>query len=122
MTYDAACSDESLFTYLKTLSPAALDLELRALTTLPALTVFANALSQRLRSRCDFEAVQALIGAFTRMHGEVIVENANADDDEGRELEEAVESLLEVQKAEIARLRELVASSVGALGFVRDVL
>jgi uncharacterized protein YicC (UPF0701 family) len=56
------------------------------------------------------------------MHGEVIVENANADDDEGRDLEEAVESLLEAQRSEGARLRELVASSVGALGFVRDVL
>ena len=114
--------DESLFTYLKSLSPAALDLELRALTTLPALTVFANALARRLRSRRDFEAVQALVGVFTRMHGEVIVENANADDEEGRELEEAVESLLEAQKTESARLLELVASSVGALGFVRDVL
>lgn len=92
------------------------------MATLPALAVFANALAQRLRSRRDFEAVQALVGVFTRMHGEVIVENANGDDEDGRALEEAVSSLLEAQKSESARLLELVSSSMGALGFVRDVL
>ena len=111
-----------MFTYLKALSPAAFDLELRALTTLPALTIFTNALAQRLRTRRDFEAVQALVGTFMRMHGEVIVENANADSEEGRELEGVIELLLETQRTESSRVLDLVASSFGALSFVRDII
>ena len=44
---------------MKTLSPAAIDLELRSLVTLDDQRLFLTALIQRLRSHRDFEAVQA---------------------------------------------------------------
>uniref|UniRef100_A0A0W0EUF7 Uncharacterized protein n=1 Tax=Moniliophthora roreri TaxID=221103 RepID=A0A0W0EUF7_MONRR len=51
---------ESFFSYVKTLSPAALDLEVRSLVTLESRRNFLNALTQRLTSHQDFEAVQTL--------------------------------------------------------------
>jgi len=72
------------------------------------------ALTQRLRSRRDFEAVQAYQNVFLRIHGEVLVANP--------ELLEAMEELLSVQKVESERVLDLVASSLGTLDFVREVL
>jgi len=58
--------DENFFNYAKTLSPAALELELRSLVTIDDLSLFINALSRRLLSHRDFEAVQALQAVFLR--------------------------------------------------------
>lgn len=100
---------------MKTLTPAAIDLELRSLGgSLEGLRILLNALSRRLRSHRDFEAVQALIGAALQMHGEVFVENV--------ELCGAMEGLREVQRGESQRTLDLISASLGALSFVRDVL
>jgi len=48
------------------------------------------------------------------MHGDVIVANT--------ELQSDLEELLGVQRNESQRVLELIASSLGALGFVRDTL
>ncbi|PPQ86912.1 hypothetical protein CVT25_009798 [Psilocybe cyanescens] len=105
---------ESFFTHAKHLSPAALDLELRSLSTLPSLALLLHALAQRLRAHRDFEAVQAMQGVFLRAHGDVLVANA--------EMRAALEEMREVQRRESARVLELIASSLGTLGFVRDTL
>ncbi|KDQ61049.1 hypothetical protein JAAARDRAFT_152054 [Jaapia argillacea MUCL 33604] len=105
---------ESFFTYTKSLSPAAIDLELRSLTSLSSLRLFLNALLQRLLSHRDFEAVQTLLAVFLRMHGEVFVA--------GVELKGDLERLLEVQKRETERVGELIDSCLGILAFVRDTL
>jgi U3 small nucleolar RNA-associated protein 21 len=89
-------------------------LELRSLVTLDNLRTFINALTRRLLSHRDFEAVQAFENVFLRVHADVIV--ANLD------LQCELNNLMEVQKKESQRVLELIASSLGTLGFVRDTL
>ena len=96
------------------LTPAAIDLELRSLVTLESQNLFLNALARRLQTKKDFEAVQAFMNVFLRLHGEVLIENP--------ELRQGMEALREVQQAESSHLMELVASSLGTLAFVRDIL
>ncbi|KAJ7097769.1 Utp21 specific WD40 associated putative domain-containing protein [Mycena belliarum] len=105
---------ESFFNFAKTLSPAAIDLELRSLVMLDSLRTFIVALRQRLVSHRDFEAVQTFQSVFLRMHAEVIVENP--------ELQDELESLMQAQRKESERILELIASSLGTLGFVRETL
>ncbi|KAG5644038.1 hypothetical protein DXG03_009190 [Asterophora parasitica] len=105
---------ESFFVFAKSLSPAALDLEIRSLLTLESLGVFINALRRRLLSHRDFEAVQALHSVLLNVHGDVLVENV--------ELQQSLEELLVVQKKESQRVLDLIASSLGTLAFVRDTL
>ncbi|THH13858.1 hypothetical protein EW146_g6403 [Bondarzewia mesenterica] len=105
---------ELFFSYTKALSPAAIDLELRSLVTLDALQLFLHALTQRLRSHRDFEAVQTYLNVFLRMHGDVLIANV--------EVRRDLETLLEIQKRESDRVLELIASSLGTLAFVRDTL
>jgi U3 small nucleolar RNA-associated protein 21 len=107
-------ADESFFNYAKMLSPAALDLELRSLVTLANLSLFMNALRQRLLSHRDFEAVQAMQNVFIKMHGDVLIANP--------EMRRDLERLSAVQEKESERVLELIASSLGTLGFVRDTL
>jgi U3 small nucleolar RNA-associated protein 21 len=99
---------------VKTLSPAAVDLELRSLVTLDQLRLFLHALIGRLRSRRDFEAVQTLQNVFLRMHGETIVAN--------EELRPTLHALNQIQRQESEKVLELLASSLGTLGFIRDVM
>lgn len=106
--------DEDFFAYAKTLSPAAVDLELRSLVTLDDFSMFLAALTSRLKSHRDFEAVQTYQSVFLRMHGDVIVANF--------ELQQEVETLQAVQRKECEKLLELLASSMGTLGFVRDTM
>lgn len=111
---DCDTSDEGFYSYVKTLSPAAIDLEIRALVTLEAQQLFLVALIQRLRSHRDFEAVQAFQNVFLRLHGDVLVANS--------ELLDAMERLQGVQRVESERVMELLAASLGTLGFVKDTL
>lgn len=105
------CLDETFFNYMKKLSPASIDLELRSLVSLEDLQAFLNALTGRLASHRDFEAVQAFLKVFTNIHAEVIVENP--------ELVESLRQLSDTHKEESSRVLELVACSLGTLGFVR---
>ncbi|KAK7054659.1 rRNA-processing protein utp21 [Paramarasmius palmivorus] len=105
---------EAFFSHAKALSPAALDLEIRSLVTLEHLRRFINALTQRLASHQDFEAVQSLQKVFLRMHADEIMSNV--------ELEGDLERLMVVQRKESRRVIELVTSSLGTLGFVRDTM
>lgn len=104
--------DETLFSYAKTLSPAAIDLELRTLVSLDHLRLFMHALTRRLRSRRDFEAVQTFQHVFLRMHSDVIIAND--------ELSEALQELKAAQEQESVRVLELITSGLGVLSFVRD--
>jgi len=51
---------------------------------------------------------------FLRMHGDILIANS--------EMRLELEKLAEVQRKESQRVLELVASSLGTLGFVRDTL
>lgn len=106
--------DEDFFSFAKSLTPSAIDLELRSLTTLDSLRVFINALTRRLLSHRDFEAVQAFQNVFLHMHADVIIANV--------ELRQELGCLVEAQRKESERVLELIASSLGILGFVRDTV
>jgi U3 small nucleolar RNA-associated protein 21 len=108
-------TDEAFFAYIKMLSPAAIDLELRSLNSLESLSLFLSALTQRLRSHRDFEAVQTFLNVFLRIHGEVLVENRI-------ELRESLQSLLETQRAESGRVVDQISAALGTLGFVRNAV
>jgi U3 small nucleolar RNA-associated protein 21 len=73
-----------------------------------------HALTQRLKSRRDFEAVEAFLKAFLQMHSEVLIANS--------ELQGAMEEVSQVHRKESQRVLELITSSLGTLGFVRDTL
>ena len=107
---------------MKTLSPAAVDLELRTLADAPAtgsyLATFLNALAARLRTHRDFEAVQTFLAVFLRLQGGSIVESGVEDGTD--EVQSALERIAEVQGTESDRVLELVSSSLGTLSFVRD--
>ena len=76
--------------------------------------LFLTALIQRLRSHRDFEAVQAFQAVFLRINGEVLIAN--------EELKVDLVRLQQVQKTESERMIDLLASSLGTLGFVRDTM
>ena len=82
------------------------------MNTLETLTLFISALTQRLHSHRDFEAVQTYLNVFLRIHGEMLVENA--------ELREPLQSLLEMQKVESGRVVDQISAALGTLEFVRD--
>jgi U3 small nucleolar RNA-associated protein 21 len=106
--------DEAFFTFAKSLSPAAADLEIRSLVTVQDLSIFLCALSQRLKSRRDFEAVQTYLNVFLRMHGEMLVSKP--------ELRNDLDAFLSLQRQESSRLLDSISSCLGTLAFVRDAL
>ncbi|KAL1735373.1 Utp21 specific WD40 associated putative domain-containing protein [Schizophyllum commune] len=107
-------SYDPLFTLIKTLSPPALDAELRSMTAPAHQARLLRALTQRLRARRDFEAVQAVMGVVLRIWGESLVGSATPAD--------ALAELREVQAKESERVLGLVAASLGTLGFIRETL
>ncbi|KAI4517151.1 WD40 repeat-like protein [Schizophyllum commune Loenen D] len=130
-------SYDPLFTLIKTLSPPALDAELRSMTAPAHQARLLRALTQRLRARRDFEAVQAVMGVVLRIWGESLVGSATPAswnvrapldggpmhvDDEAEELKDALAELREVQAKESERVLGLVAASLGTLGFIRETL
>lgn len=58
--------------------------------------------------------MQAFQNVFLTIHGDVLAANSEVRDE--------LERLVEVQKKESERVLELLASSLGTLGFVRDVV
>ncbi|EJU00815.1 Utp21-domain-containing protein [Dacryopinax primogenitus] len=104
---------ELFFNYVKALSPAAIDLELRSLSSTKHLVLFIHALTQRLSTHRDFEAVQTFVDVFLRIHGDVLIVN--------EETMGPLQELAEVQKRESERVLELITSSLGTLSFVRQV-
>ncbi|KZT33578.1 WD40 repeat-like protein [Sistotremastrum suecicum HHB10207 ss-3] len=109
---DAEGNYDAFFDYIKNLSPAAIDLELRSLVSLDDISTFMAAIERRLISHRDFELVQTLLNVFLRMHGELLVENV--------ELKDKLVELMDVQMKKSGKLLELIASSLGTLGFLRD--
>ncbi|KAM0750055.1 putative WD-repeat protein [Meredithblackwellia eburnea MCA 4105] len=103
---------QNFFEYLKALSPAATDLELRSLTTLDHLAAFLSALAGRLKSHRDFEAVQTYLACFLRVHGDVLVQNV--------ELKQLLEKVAEAQRREAGRLMDLTHYALGTLAFLRS--
>jgi len=106
---------EPIISHLKTLSPAAADIEIRSLNPLQPyieLTLFVSALTNRLRQRRDYELVQAWMAVFLRIHGEVVTQDER--------LVEALKEWRAEQETEAKRLNGLVGYCAGVVGFLRS--
>ncbi|KAF8610566.1 Utp21-domain-containing protein [Ceratobasidium sp. AG-I] len=113
-TEDHSGTYDTFFALAQSMSPAALDAELRSLSSLPDLALFTHALTQRLASHRDFEAVQTYLSVFLRLHGDMFTEH--------EELRSAMQELAVVHRRESERILELVDAGLGTLGFIRGVL
>ncbi|KAK6341649.1 hypothetical protein TWF696_008718 [Orbilia brochopaga] len=133
--------------HLKTLPPSTTDLEIRTLDTTTApyfeLISFVEALTQRLRSRKDYELVLTWMRVFLKIHGGTIAneeeelaknnqddeEDEDSDDDEEMAafrkaqqptVKDALQEYREEMKQEAGRVGELVGYCSGVLGFLRS--
>ncbi|KAJ9115038.1 hypothetical protein QFC22_005366 [Naganishia vaughanmartiniae] len=102
----------AFFEYVKALSPAKIDLEIRSLLTLEHLEKFLRSLIARLKTHRDFEVVQALLNVCLTIHSDLLMENS--------ELRATLEDLLAEQKKESGRLMNLISYSLGTISFLRS--
>ncbi|KAJ9111344.1 hypothetical protein QFC19_001112 [Naganishia cerealis] len=102
----------AFFEYVKALSPAKIDLEIRSLLSLEHLERFLRSLIGRLKTHRDFEVVQALLNVCLTIHSDLLMENA--------ELRATLEELLAEQKKESGRLMNLISYSLGTISFLRS--
>lgn len=97
--------------HLKTLSPSSADIEIRSLTT-DELVPFVSALTYQLRTKRDYELVQAWMAVFLRIHGDAVAGN--------KSLRQALVEWREWQGREGRRLGDLVGFCGGVVGFLRS--
>ena len=97
--------------HLKTLSPSTADIEIRSLNP-EELVPFVSALTYQLRSKRDYELVQAWMAVFLRIHGDAVPGNAG--------LRQVLVEWREWQGREGKRLGDLVGFCGGVVGFIRS--
>jgi U3 small nucleolar RNA-associated protein 21 len=133
---------DSLFLYLHSLSPPALDSEIRSLARVTDVTAFFQCMIKRLQEHLDYDAIQAMVSVALKIHSTLIIENAikggtaegkeedmemelefEGDDQEqeGRELGQTIRQLMIEQYKEGNRVLELLQYCMGSLAFVRDL-
>ncbi|KAF8251672.1 Utp21-domain-containing protein [Wilcoxina mikolae CBS 423.85] len=104
----------ALLNHLKTLPPSSADLEIRSLKE-GEMKTFIDALTDRLRSRSDFELVMTWMNVFLKCHGDVVT----ADEEEGG-IRDALQEWRGVLKAEQSRLAGRVGFCLGVAEFLRS--
>jgi U3 small nucleolar RNA-associated protein 21 len=104
---------EKLLDHLRILPPSSADLEIRSLQE-DELATFVRALTQRLRSRKDFELVMTWMNVFLKCHGEMVAAG------EVQGLREALETWRAVLSAEQSRLSGRVGFCLGVAEFLRS--
>ena len=97
--------------HLKTLSPSTADIEIRSLTP-DELVPFVSALTYQLRSKRDYELVQAWMAVFLRIHGDAVAGSPG--------LRSALVEWRECQGKEGKRIGDLVGFCGGVVGFLRS--
>ena len=97
--------------HLKTLSPSTADIEIRSLNP-EELVPFVSALTYQLRSKRDYELVQAWMAVFLRLHGDAVPGNAA--------LRQSLMEWREWQGREGKRLGDLVGFCGGVVQFIRS--
>lgn len=105
------------------MSPAKADLEIRSLDPRihenhSELSDFVLALSTHLRSKLDFELVNAWMAMFLKIHADVVMKCSESEENEA--LREALASWSVAQQREGQRLAELVGYCRGVVGFLRS--
>lgn len=128
---------DNFINYLKTLSPAKADLEIRSLDPRTRnggneLADFVSALSERLRTKRDFELVNAWMSVFLRVHSDAVRASVGGEEEEeeeeegegegekGQALQDALAEWKAEQQREGQRLSELVGYCRGVVGFLRS--
>ncbi|EME88461.1 uncharacterized protein MYCFIDRAFT_44037 [Pseudocercospora fijiensis CIRAD86] len=100
--------------HLKSLSPAASDIEIRSLSTNEnehEHSLFIRALTHVLETKQNFELVQAWMSVFLKVHGDVVVADEN--------LRGEVVEFRQVMERETKRVRELVGVCGGMVKYLR---
>jgi U3 small nucleolar RNA-associated protein 21 len=115
---DADGDYTTFLNHFKTLPPSSADLEIRSLQP-EELVPFVDSLTQRLRSKRDYELVQTWINVFLKCHSESIVNDVGAENGE-RGLRAALGEWSIEQKKEASRLAELVGYCAGVGEFLRS--
>ncbi|KAI7904599.1 Utp21 specific WD40 associated putative domain-containing protein [Cokeromyces recurvatus] len=102
--------------YAKSLSPSAIDLELRSFTIdteLSLLNYFVEAILYMLNTRKNFELAQAWLSVFLNIHGDLIVSNPT------NSIHEKLKLVLDIQESEFGRLSEQIHYSLCLIDFAR---
>ncbi|KKA21073.1 WD repeat protein [Rasamsonia emersonii CBS 393.64] len=118
----------SFIDYFKSLSPAKVDLEIRSLDVRMRdgrceIVDFVTALTERLRSKRDFELVNTWMAVFLRVHGDVIGrvwETTNGEDESLQMLQAALAAWKFEQQREAKRLSDLIGYCRGVVWFLRS--
>ncbi|KAJ2002216.1 rRNA-processing protein utp21, partial [Coemansia thaxteri] len=105
-----------VYEYLKALNPSAIDLEIRTLPVdddLRAVKAFIQASTAQLRSKRDFELVQAYLQVFVNVFGDIIKANTE-------ELEPLLVELRKESKAQWGTIDGLIRYSACMVEFMRN--
>jgi U3 small nucleolar RNA-associated protein 21 len=100
---------------MKTLNPSGIDFEIRSMTLdseLSLLNHFLEAMEYQLRTRRDFELVQAWISAFLNVHGDIIVANSGS-------IQDRLQNILQSHQKEFTRLSEQIHYGLCLIDFIR---
>ncbi|OGE54813.1 hypothetical protein PENARI_c005G10802 [Penicillium arizonense] len=116
---------DSFINHLKSLPPAKADLEIRSLDPRvraghSELSDFVIALTNRLKSKRDFEMVNAWMAVFLKIHSDTVSLSSQRDGPEYRLLQKALASWAHEQEQEGKRLAQLVGYCRGVVGFLRS--
>ncbi|KAK2808062.1 hypothetical protein FQN49_008752, partial [Arthroderma sp. PD_2] len=116
--------------YLKLLSPAKTDLEIRSLDPRNRedqeneLALFVRALTERLRQKRDFELVNTWMAVFLRVHDDAVEAavgpGANDSEEDVFGTSVALRQWKAEQESEAKRLADLVSYCRGIVGFLRS--
>ncbi|KAF7118999.1 hypothetical protein CNMCM5793_008639 [Aspergillus hiratsukae] len=111
--------------YLKTLSPAKTDLEIRSLDLRvnnghSELSAFVMALTTRLRLGKDFELVNAWMAVFLKIHADIVRKCSESAANDHGQLRKSLVQWSEEQQREAKRLADLVGYCRGVVGFIRS--
>ncbi|CAG8441205.1 6972_t:CDS:10 [Diversispora eburnea] len=92
------------FNFAKTLNPSAIDFELRSFSLkndFEDLKYFLDAIESRIKSKKDFELIQAYLNHFLKIYGDIIVNNP-------QNFKNYLESILNEHRKEWSRIEELI--------------
>ena len=115
-----------LVDYLKSLSPGAVDLEIRSLDSRvfdghSELSDFILALTGHLGSKRDFELVNTWMAVLLKVNSDIVRKCSESSAPEDRVLRDALSAWISTQRLERERLARLVGYCRGVTGFLRSV-
>ncbi|MBW0470269.1 hypothetical protein O181_009984 [Austropuccinia psidii MF-1] len=118
----------AFYDYVRNLSPSALDLEIRSLSSAQHLLLLIQALIIRLEQGQDFEMVQAIMSVMLKVHGPRLFKSPHftglkALDEgsiEGKLIKETGKLLLAQEKA-TQKINQLVDYGIGVSAFIRGL-